>query len=232
MELPYDLKTLEPLQGALDILRYLGTLDVPTADADEICDALDISSVRFGKAIRRLVTQSYVVMDGAMTYRLAERGHKAVEILAAYDAANPASDANADEGAVDSVLRHLVVALPQPLVAQAANTVVVGVEGASSGGALNVPADLVLRLSVVNGQPSKPVEAGLTLGNEPAQHSFSVTPDAYQQVRLRVQVFQLGPNPDDINIAGGLYIDADVTGAAHNPQFVAYGGTLAVQMLE
>lgn len=85
-ELPFHLKTIEPLPGALDILRYLGTLDSFTADADDICDSLDLSDRRFSKAIRRLVTKEYVVMDGDMVYRLTEQGQGAVEEIADFDA--------------------------------------------------------------------------------------------------------------------------------------------------
>lgn len=234
MELPYHLKTLEPLTGALDILRYLGGLETPIADSDEICEALDLSDIGFRKAIRRLVTQGYVVMDGAMTYRIAERGREAYETLMEYDAENPAGDADDDEEEyMQLVTRRLVVALPRTLTAEQPNAVVVGVEGADDEAVLNTPADLVLRLSVLNGQPDKPLETAIALGNEPVQHNFSITPDAYKQVRVRVQVFQLGPNPDDINVSGGLYIDADVTSASSSqPSFVAYGGNLAVQVLE
>lgn len=234
MELPFKLKTLEPLAGALDILRFLGEIDAPTADADEICDALDMSSIRFGKAIRRLVTQGYVQMDGMSTYRLTENGREATEILAEYDEAHPDGDDDDADNEIVSVTRRLIVAMPEKLVATRPNTVIVGLEGQTPSSALDIAADMVLRLSVLNGEPSIPQEAAVTLVNNAVQHSFSVTPEAYEQVRVRVQIFQLGPNPDDINISGGIYVDADVTGELGLSQqnFVAYGGNIAVQVLE
>jgi hypothetical protein len=232
MELPFKLKTLEPLPGALDILRFMGEIDAPTADADDICDALDMSNIRFGKAIRRLVTQGYMQMDGMSTYRLTENGREAAGILAQYDADNPDAGDDDDDAAAQTVNRRLMIALPGPLVAGQANTVVVGLEGAGAGTALGAPTDMVLRLSVVNGEPAKPQEAVVALADAPAQHAFRITPGAYEQVRLRVQVFQLGPNPDDISVAGGVYIDAAVSGSPVASQVIAYGGTIAVQRLE
>lgn len=233
-ELPFELKKLEPLSGALDTLRFLGEIDALTADADEICDALDMSNIRFGKAIRRLVTQGYVQMDGVSTYRLTEKGREATDTLAEYDEAHPDGDEEDDDEAFVSVLRRLVIAMPEKLAARKPNAVIVGLEGQTGDSDLTVPADMVLRLSVVNGEPATPQEAVVTLENDAVQHVFSVMPDAYQQVRVRVQVFQLGPNPDDINISGGVYVDADVTGDSAQSQqnFVAYGGNIAVQVLE
>ena len=54
-ELPFHLKTLEPLRGALDILRFFGVIDSPTADAEAIKDTLGLSDRAMPKAIRRLV---------------------------------------------------------------------------------------------------------------------------------------------------------------------------------
>jgi DNA-binding MarR family transcriptional regulator len=234
MELPYHLQTLEPLPGALDIIRYLGRIDAPNADVDEICEELDLSDRRFNKAIRRLVTKGYVQMTGDMVYALTQNGRSAVDILRAYDATSGAASASgsrtsqSDSG---TVTRHLIVALPQVLAAQANNTVVVAVEG---GDTLDEPADMVFRLSVVNGEPSTPEDVIVQVGDEPTQHTFIVTPGAYDQARIRVETFQLGPNPDDINISGGLYVDATVAAAVDSAasQPVAYGGTVTLHILE
>lgn len=233
MELPYHLQTLAPLAGALDIIRYLGTIDDPSADADAICDALDLSDRTADKAIRRLVTKGYLQMDAARAYRLTNQGHEAVEILAEYDEANP-DDGRDDESEVSMIVRRLVVAVPQMLVAGQPNTVAVGLDGATDEevGVLYAPADMVVRLSVINGEPSKPQEAILKLSNYPVKQAFTITPDLYQQTRIRVQVFQLGPNPDDINIAGGLYVDAPVALAAGTPSPLAYGSDIQIQVLD
>src|SRR5690606_35180973 len=115
MDLPYHLKTLEPLTGALDILRYLASLDEPSADADEICDALDLSERTFGKAIRRLVTKKYVQIDGSLFYRLTRQGEEAANDLAQYETDNPGAT-EAKRSTSSLVRRRLVVVLPSPLL--------------------------------------------------------------------------------------------------------------------
>jgi len=232
MELPYHLKTLEPLPSALDIIRFLGAISAPNADMDEICDGLDISDRRFSKAIRRLVTKGYVQMDGDLIYRLNERGQEAAETLKEYDANAPADDDSDDAAAVEAIKRRLILAIPHTLVAQQANPIFVGLAGGDNDATLNPPADMVVRLSVTNGEPSTPEESLIKFADQPIQQGFSVTPGTFDRARIRVQIFQLGPNPDDINVCGGLYVDADVSAGAANTDFVAYGTDLAIQVLD
>ncbi len=236
MELPYHLKTLEPLKGALPILGYLYNITTEDADIDEICDALSLSDRAFNKAMRRLVTKGYVQTTGDMVYRLTDHGRSSAEALmkAGYtdgtDAA--ASVPTASTPQMRQIARRLVLAAPESLVAQQGNTVAIGIDGGMDG-ALSSPTDLVLRLSVINGDPFTPEERIVQLGNQPVQQTYQVTPEATTQCRIRVQVFQLGPNPDDIRVCGGLYLDAGVTGAANgSPVLTAYGADITVQVLE
>lgn len=229
-ELPYQLQALEPLAGALDIIRYLGGINAPNADVDEICDALDMSDRRFNKAIRRLVTRGYVQMSGDMVYTLTSAGREAAATLAEYDRTHPRSAVIPDDS-VNQISRRVIVAVPRYMGAHQANTVVVGIEGANGDNALITETEMVVRLACINGDPFTPEDAILTLGNDAVQHAFNVTPDAFDKMRLRVQVYQLGPNPDDINVAGGLYVDADVARAASSG-YVAYGSDLSLQVLE
>jgi DNA-binding MarR family transcriptional regulator len=233
MELPYHLQTLAPLSGALDILRFLGDLDAPSADADEICDALSLTDRTFGKAIRRLVTKGYVQMDGELIYRLSNQGREAVEILREYDEENPQTETRT-RGQASTITRRLIVAVPPTLVAGTPNTIAIGLDGATDEetGVLYSPADMVVRVSVMNGEPTKPQEAVLKLSNYPVKHAFSVTPGAYQQMRVRVQVFQLGPNPDDINVSGGLYVDTGISQNGTTAAPVAYGSDIQIQVIE
>lgn len=233
MELPYHLKTLEPLAGALDILRYMGETEAPTADVDEICEALDISDRTFGKAIRRLVTKGYVTMEGEYTYRLTTQGYEAVETLAEYDETAPKTETITYGG---QITRRLVVAIPQTIPAQQPTIITVGLDGATDQdtGVLKSPEEMLLRVSVIHGQPAKPQDALLKLSNSPLKHEFQVVPDAYQQIRIRVQVIQLGPNPDDVNMAGGLYVDTWVTPLPDQgpSTLIAYGSDLTIQVLD
>jgi predicted transcriptional regulator len=228
MELPFHLKTLPP--EALDVIRFFGTLDVPVADVDTIYTGVGLSERSFGKVIRRLVTKGYVQMDGAQTYRLTDQGHRAVEELGAYDESAPEEETSASNAATRSVKRRLVVALPRTLVAGKTAKVLVGFNPASGGQSLPEPTDMVLRLSVLNGEPSRPKETSLQLDDEPAQQSFDITPGYYTKARIKVQVFQLGPNPDDISVAGGLYVDANVVADAKgaDDRLAAYGADVTV----
>jgi len=229
MDLPFHLKTLPP--EALDVIRFFGTLDVPVAEVDAIYSGVGLSERSFGKVIRRLVTKGYVQMDGAQTYRLTEQGQRAVEELEAYDETSPAEDEGSAKAAgVRNVKRHLVVALPRTLVAGKPAAVLVGFSDAAPGQSLPEPSDMVLRLSVVNGEPSRPKETSLQLGDEHAHETFEVTAGRYTKARVRVQAFQLGPNPDDIAVAGGLYVDVDVVADATkaDDRLTAYGADVMV----
>jgi predicted transcriptional regulator len=228
MELPFHLKTLPP--EALDVIRFFGTLDVPVADVDTIYTGVGLSERSFGKVIRRLVTKGYVQMDGAQTYRLTDQGHRAVEELTSYDETAPDEDSSASKTAALTVKRRLIVALPRTLVAGKAAKVHVGFNPAGSGQSLPEASDMVLRLSVVNGDPSRPKESSLQLDDDFAQHSFDVTAGHYTKARIKVQVFQLGPNPDDIAVAGGMYVDANVAADAKgvDDRLTAYGADVTV----
>lgn len=228
-ELPFHLKTIEPLPGALDILRYLGTLDSFTADADDICDSLDLSDRRFSKAIRRLVTKEYVVMDGDMVYRLTEQGQGAVEEIADFDAEMgnaPIVAASASTSAT-AISRRLIMTLPRTLAANQPHHVVIGFEEANPDQTLQEDAEMVMRFSIVNGQPDTPEDAVLKLPNSQVHHRFQVTPEAYTQIRLKVEVYQLDNYSGDISVAGGMYVDVDVD-TGRSSDLIAYGTDITI----
>jgi hypothetical protein len=221
MELSYQLQTLEPLTGAFDIIRYLGKLgDSVAAYGEEIQDELNLSDRSFDKAIRRLSTKQYIQMDTNRAYRLTERGLSAFQELTAYDEAGPIIET---ESATPTVTRRLVVALPQTLVAGKPANVLVGFLAADNTQSLEQPVDVVVRLSVVNGEPTSNQDASLALQNGSVHHAFRITPGNYTQMRIRVQSFQLDPYSGDVSIAGGFYVDADITGQASSSELVAYG---------
>ena len=87
---------------------------------------------------------------------------------------------------------------------------------------------MVARLSVLNGEPSTPQEAAFELDGAAAQQDFLVTPGNYSRARVKVEIYQLGPNPGDIAVAGGLYVDLDVTPQA-NADMAAYGADIAIE---
>jgi predicted transcriptional regulator len=223
MELPFHLKALPP--EALDVLRYFGNLDEPVAYADEISEGVGLSERTFGKVIRRLVTKGYLNMDGDQAYRLTDQGDSAVNELADYDAETPQDKPARQAAAAQQVRHHAVLVMPRVLTANTPTKVHIGFEPGANSAA---PADVVVRLSVINGEPNRPQEVSLDLSGGAESREFEVTAGAFKQVRLKVQVFQLGPNPDDIAVAGGMYVDADVTPVLDPAQarLVAYGTDL------
>ncbi len=232
MELPFHLKTLEPLPGALDTLRYLIEQPDFSASVDLLQDELGVGSVTFGKAIRRLVTKSYVQMDSAESYRLTDAGRRAAEELLGYDAEGGAPTQYG--GANTDIAARLVLVTSQPLVAgrKAEITVGASLEDEDAEG-LNGGADLLVRLSAVNADPSQTQDASLMVGSTPQSHAFSLTPQPYTAVRVRVEVYQMMPDGEDVLPCGGLYVDLPVTAqAVATSQRTAYGAPLALRKTE
>lgn len=220
MDLPFHLKALPP--EALDVLRYFGTLNEPVAHAVVIGDEVGLSDRTFGKVIRRLVTKGYLQMDGDQAYRLSDSGQEAVEELLAFDATFPAEKAVRNAPVEVKVTRKMVLVAPRPLQSGEAASIYVGFHAATVRQSLGSDADVVIRLSLVNAEPTRPQESAFTLEDASAYRTFTITPGAYNKARIKVQVFQLGPNPDDIAVAGGMYVDVDVVAASGAKSYAGY----------
>ncbi|MFW5708993.1 MAG: hypothetical protein ACOCX5_02110 [Chloroflexota bacterium] len=230
MELPFHLKTLEPLKGALDILRFFDQTDGNTADAEVIMQTLDLSERAFGRAIRRLITKGYVQADGDMIYRLTDQGQTAVRELADYDEESGDSVAPVSDAAkrIRSVTRRLFIVTPEALVASMPTTLYVGFHDASEDNTLDETCEVVVRVAVINGEPETPEDLLFTLENTHVAQSLTIVPGGFKQMRLRLNAYQLG-ELGDIDPAGGFYIDLPVKpdGAAAEP--VAFGSTIDLQ---
>src|SRR5512145_3362810 len=152
MELPFHLRALPP--EALDVLRFFSGLDEPIAHASLIMDEVGLSERLFGKVVRRLVTKGYLQMSGDQIYRLSDLGGSSVEELAAYDESAPAdfSDEIESTTIAQQIHRHLVAVFPRPLAVGSTADVYVGFSPATS--TVDQTVDLVVRFSIVNGQPS------------------------------------------------------------------------------
>lgn len=227
-ELPFHLKTIEPLRGALDIIRFLDSISEPTADVDTICDTLDLSDRSFSKAIRRLVTKGYVVMEGEMIYRLTEQGNDAAKELHRYDEATGgglgAMVSSIGSNTINKVGRRFIMALPAQLVAGKPADLHVGVREASNGN-INGTTEMVARVEVINGTPDSPEDLLFSLGDASIKQIMQITPSGYTEVRIRVKVFQLGDNPGEIHDAGGMYVDIPVTTQGSNQAPLTAFGT-------
>ncbi|MFN8378447.1 MAG: hypothetical protein U0452_07225 [Anaerolineae bacterium] len=226
--MPQNLQTL-PLE-VLDVLRFFGSTGQTSAHADEIIERTGLSDRGFGKAIRRLVTSTYLVMDGDQVYRLSDAGRRAVADLLEYDLENPLEigKSPALPGAARSVERRLVLVAPCALSAGTPAKVWVGFEGADDGELLSGPAPLVVRFSAVHGEAASPAETTLQVENRPVQYEFTVTPGSYTQTRLRVQLFQSDEFGYEIEPCGGLYVDVPVSAAADSV-LAAYGASVSIR---
>lgn len=226
MDLPYHLKTLPA--NALDVIRFLGQCEGGTADKVTIQEAADLSEIGFGKVIRRLVTKGYVVMDGNQIYRLTDTGHNSVEELAAYDAAGGDDEPDDDDEAL--VQRRLVLVVPRQMAAGVPTPAVVGL---SAGAAFDSLAHLIVRLSVINGEPAQPEDLSFPVGAGHVSQTVEITPGRYTRVRVRLEGYQLGDNPGDIHVCGGMYVDLDVIpGDQPAEPLVAYGADIAIARLD
>lgn len=226
MELPFHLKTLEPLPGALDILRYFGNLGGESADADQICEALDMSDRRFSKAIRRLVTKEYLGMEGDMVYRLTQLGDQAVDELRAYDEATGGVKQVVAPRKVDVVsTRRLVVAVPKSIAPNSDSHVVVGFHAGDNGGLAS--ADVVVRVSAANGSPESPEDVIFSLTTHHAQEPVAVR-STNTALRLKFEVYQLG-EMGDIQPIGGMRVDVPV--GKTDSGFIAYGTDIKIASL-
>ncbi|MCU0480852.1 MAG: hypothetical protein MUE54_06530 [Anaerolineae bacterium] len=226
MELPFHLKTLEPLPGALDILRYFGDLDGESADADQICEDLDMSDRRFSKAIRRLVTKEYLSMEGDMVYRLTRLGNQAVEELRDYDEATGGIKQVVAPRKVDVVsTRRLVVAVPKSVAPHSDSHIVVGFHPGDNGGLAS--ADVVVRVSATDGYPESPEDVLFSLTTTYVQEPVAIKTTS-SALRLKFEVYQLG-EMGDIQPIGGMRVDVPVGKA--DSGFIAYGTDVKIASL-
>lgn len=219
VELPLHLKQLEPLPGALDTLRLLSQRP---ADEDTICDVLKLSTIAFGKVKRRLVTNQYVTMRSDGIFELTQKGRSAAGELREYDANAPSIDPRAN----GKVQRRVLVAVARTLIAGHPSPVMIGFAPDDTG-MFPADADVVLRLSAIHARLSVNGDQIVKPGSGIFRHELQLTPEHYDQIRLKMQVFQLSADGEDISDCGGLYIDVDVEPEGTPGGMVAYSAQLS-----
>ena len=230
MDMPSNLQNLPP--EVLDVLRFFGATGQTSAHADEIIERTGLSDRGFGKAIRRLVTSTYLVMDGDQVYRLSDAGRRAVADVLEYDLDTPPQDrvtsSNAPAAGPRVVTRRLVLVAPAILTAGEAAPVQIAFESAGPGQRLSSPAPVVVRFSALHADAAPPTETTLQIGNEPVQAGFTVTPGAFTTARLRVELLQSDEFGYELEPCGGLYADLPVS-AAGDPQWSAHGVSVTLR---
>ncbi|MCU0511452.1 MAG: hypothetical protein MUE40_02670 [Anaerolineae bacterium] len=218
VEMPIYLKQLEPLTGALEMLRYLSR---GVASADDLIDSLGLSDRSFDKAKRRLVTNQYIAARSDGILELTQKGKNAAHELLEYD--RLAGD-NRDAGS-HKIARRVLVAVPRVLVAGQPAPVTIGFEPDSSG-AWRASAEVVLRLSALYASVNVRGDQTVSLGRGVARTSLELTPEFYDQARLRVQIFQLSPDGEDITDCGGIFLDINVQADGEPGSLVAHSATI------
>jgi hypothetical protein len=228
VDLPQNLQSFPP--EVLDVLRFFGATGQTSAHADEIIERTGLSDRGFGKAIRRLVTSTYLVMDGDQVYRLSDAGRRAVADVLEYDLETPPQfrETPAVPTGPRSVVRQLLLVAPRALAPGEAATIRVGFDEAEDGELLSGPAPVVIRLSAIHADAAAPNETTLQIENRPVQQTFTVTPGAYTQARFRVQLFQSDEFGYDIEPCGGLYVDVPIAAAA-DPSLMACGLAVSIR---
>lgn len=221
MELPVELTRL-PFES-LELLRYMGRHEIEAADAEALAEGTSKSERGIRKAIRGLVTAGYLNMDSDYVYFLTEKGTKATQDIAAYDAANP--DKGDKSGATNTLQESLIAVTHDPLGWQAGTAIQFGLENAPT---LDEESQLVLRLTSSNGSFA-PQEITLNLKPHELPEPVSVVftpPPAPAQVRVRVEALQL-MNMADVHPAGGMFFDLAI-GTAPG-QVKAWYGEISLQ---
>lgn len=237
-QIPFELQKLPP--AALDVLRYFAQNGNQPADDIEIIAHANLTERSFSKAIKRLITKKFADMDVRRMYTLTEKGEDLMHELVEYDretgggsngSSSPASSAPVEAQAIPQptepvsngvgpVQCRLTVVVPEPLLVGEETQVYVGIDDRN----VPAPADVVLRLSVINGEASKQEDV-IQLRRGAAHQAFYVTAGEFRQTRLRVQAFQSDAFSGDLHLAGGLYVDVDVTKDENENGLLAAFGT-------
>ncbi len=205
MTLPFELTTMP--EQALDILRYMGRIQVDNIHADALMNGLGMSERSFSKGIKRLVTKSYMAMDEARYYRVTQKGYQAIEDIANYDATAPA-----DSGKHYATLAYdLCAVVPLPSTFNQSSRWLLGIEPDSMEmEALSEPTPILLRLTADGGDVS-PAELTLTVTPEAPSQFAELSLTAHQTpMRLRIEVFQL-MEMNEPYVSGGMYFDVDLS---------------------
>lgn len=233
-ELPFELQKLPP--SALDVLRFFSTNENQPADDVDIMDGSDLSERSFSKAIKRLVTKHFAEMDAFRNYCLTDKGVHLMNELLAYDVAvggvsvsTPAATSSVPvtPATTDPVQRRLTLVVPEPIVAEQTTKIYAGLDAGLPSGHTEV----ILRLQAMNSTPETH-EATLAVEQGAAHAIFEVSPGKFDQVRLRIEALQADAYSGDLHVAGGMYIDIDVTfNENEEGQLAAFGTDIMVMPL-
>ncbi|MGB7341934.1 MAG: hypothetical protein WBC91_23755 [Phototrophicaceae bacterium] len=208
-ELPSDLKKLETVRGAFEILKYLYEIPNHAADGDDIMDDLDLSVRRFDKAKRRLVTRNYIQMRSDYTYELTRKGVESSETLIAFGGASSDGD---DTG----ITRQLAVVVPRNFVYGQTSPLKIGIAPSND---MADTANLIVRVTPIHADLGEYNEMA-TLDSNALVMETTITPQAFDKARIKVEVYQM--KDDDFAELGGLYLDVVIVESGDTGDDYAY----------
>jgi predicted transcriptional regulator len=209
-ELPIDLRKLEPVGSAFDILTYLYESEDYASDGDTIMEELDISSRRFDKAKRRLVTTGYIQMRSDNLYELTRKGVESAEILSTYEGGG--------SGGSEGVQRQLLLVVPRNLVYGQSSPIQVAIAPSSE---FRGEADVVVRLQATYAKLGE-FEEMVKLSGDRLVLNTTISPEAYDQARVKVELYQLDSSGEDLTACGGMYVDVTVLPSGKTGDMIAY----------
>lgn len=213
-ELPIDLKKLETVRGALDIIKYLSKRGA--TDTDDIMDDLGLSTRGFDKAKRRLVTTGYIQMQSDYVYELTPQGEESAQTLFEFDG----ETADNDTG----ISRQSVIILPRNLVVGKTSQLKVAFEPNNK----MIRADLVVRISSTHADLGDWNEM-VKIGSDVAMFDTTITPQYKDKARVKMEVFQLTSGGEGLAQCGGMYVDLVVMPSGDTGEEIAYGTELNFQ---
>jgi hypothetical protein len=167
-------------------------------------------------------------MEREQVYRLSDAGKRLTAELLEYDLIAPPQ---AGQKVVPPrfVRRRVVLAAPQQVIAGQPTMVFVGIDDAETEELVPEAIDVLLRLSLVNGEPREPRELSLRLANRHVQQALEITPGYYTQIRIRLQVCQVEDDAIDEEACGGLYVDLPVAVSGPPASLAAYGADIMLK---
>lgn len=209
-ELPIELRKLEPVGSAFDILTYLYNAEDYAADGDTIMDELGISSRRFDKAKRRLVTTGYIQMRSDYFYELTRKGVESAEVLAGYEGGS--------SGGSEGVQRQVLLVLPRNLVYGQSSPIQVAIAPSNE---FQGQADVILRVQATYAKLGD-IDEMLKLDSDKLVLNTTISPEAYDQARVKLEVYQLDSSGEDLTACGGMYVDISVLPSGNTGEMIAY----------
>jgi hypothetical protein len=123
--------------------------------------------------------------------------------------------------------------VPRTLARAQPTNLIIGFEDASDDNLLNAPVNLLIRVNLINGEPSAGREFTMLLSHRHAMQTVEITAGApgstAGMARIRVEVKQLSDFTGEYEDCGGMFVDIPISASASDASLVAYGTDIEIQ---